>query len=202
MLAEVQALADKLVFDVAMLKHLATNLPRGGLERAVPGGWTVRQVLAHLAAAQAMCVEASDRFLAGEPPVPPDFDPDRANAEAAPRYSQARLPEVLSGLSATRDAMLSRFEQLTAGQLASPFGRVPNLRTVLAASSRHAEGHALDLVDALPRLRLDPMVLNWVLHADYSGSAERNARQQKLFAEVRDRLVREERSASPDDEGA
>jgi hypothetical protein len=200
MLPEVRALADKLAYDVAMLKYVATGLPKGGLERTVPGGWTVRQVLAHLAASEVMCVEALDRLLAGEPPVPPDFDPDRINAEAAQRHSEARLPDVLGALADARDAMISRFEQLTAVQLGSPFGRVPSLRTVLVAWSGHCEEHALDLVDVLPSLRVDPMVLNWVLHADYTDRPERNARQGRLFAEVREQLDREDREGSVDED--
>jgi len=200
MLPEVHALADRLVYDVAMLKYVATGLPKSGLERAVPGGWTVRQVLAHLAASQAMYVEALDRFLAGERPLPAGWDPDRINAEAAQRYSKARLPDTLRGLATSRDALILCFEQLSAVQLACPFGHVPSLRKVLFAWSRHCEEHALDLVDALPGLRIDPMVLNWVLHADYSDSPDRNARQQRLFAEARDQIDHEDDEAQVDED--
>jgi len=192
MLPEVRALADKLIYDVAMVKYIATGLPQGGLERVVPGGWSVRQVLAHVAASQTMYARALDRFLTGEEPLPRGWDPDRINAEAAEAYARARLPGVLREFQASREATFSCFEQLTEAHLASPFWRVPSLGAVLTAWSRHCEAHALDLVDALPGARTDPMVLNWILHADYSDSPERTIRQQRVFAEVREQLKREE----------
>jgi len=60
------------------------------------------------------------------------------------------------------------------------------LVNALQASSRHLVAHGLDFADTLPELRHDPMVLNWLLYADYSENAERTARQEKLLAEVRD----------------
>lgn len=199
MVPEVRALADKLIYDVAMVRYMATSLPKGGLERAIPGGWTVRQLLGHLGDAQARYVDALARSAVGEPPFPSGFDPDRLNSAAAPAFAKARLPALLDSLGSTRDALLDLLSPLTAEQLGSSFSHGLTLLGALQAWSGHLEGHALDIIDAVPELGRDPMVLNWVLHADYSRHPGRHARQQRLFEEVREHFGEDATRAGEDE---
>jgi hypothetical protein len=60
---------------------------------------------------------------------------------------------------------------------------------VLNVWSKHIAHHGMDLVDAVEEVRFDPMVLNWILYADFSADPSRLSRQQHLLAEVRDRLA-------------
>ena len=43
----------------------------------------------------------------------------------------------------------------------------------------------MNLDAALPERRFDLMVLNWLLHADFTGDPVAFARQQRLLAEAR-----------------
>lgn len=199
MVPEVRALADKLIYDVAMVRYMATSLPKGGLERVAPGGWTMRQLLGHLGDAQARYVDALARFAAGEPPFPSGFDPDHLNRIAAPAFAKARLPALLESLGSTRDALLDLLGPLTPEQLGTPFSHGLTLLEALEGWSGHVEGHALDVIDAVPGLGRDPMVLNWVLYADYSRQPARLARQQRLFEEVREHFG--EDAAGADEDG-
>lgn len=55
----------------------------------------------------------------------------------------------------------------------------------------HFEEHGLDLADAEPALRRDPMILNWLLYADFQGQPELLERQERLAADVREWLQSE-----------
>ena len=63
----------------------------------------------------------------------------------------------------------------------------------LEAGSRHLAMHGLDIIAAAPQIRFDPLVLNWLLYADYTGAPVREAQQQTLLLALRDRY--------PDPEG-
>ena len=49
-----------------------------------------------------------------------------------------------------------------------------------------------DIIDALPKLKRDAMVLNWVLYADFAAQPGPLERQKKLANEVREWLRAEE----------
>lgn len=199
MLPQVRALADKLIYDVAMVRYMAANLPKGGLERKIPGGWTVRQLIGHLGDAQARYAAALANVLAGEPPFPGGFDPMGQNEIAAPAFARARLPALLESLGATRDALLNMMESFTPEQVNEPFSHGLSLAGALGMWSGHIEGHALDVIDAVPELGRDPMVLNWVLYADYASDPGRQLRQQRLFESVRESLLPGAADADEDD---
>lgn len=196
---DARAYADKLIYDVAMVRYMATSLPKGGLERTVPGGWTVRQLLGHMGDAQSRYVAAISRALAGEKPFGDGFDPEQQNAAAAPGFAKAKLPALLAALVETRDAILGLLEPASQDQLDAPFSHGLTLVGALRRWSGHLEGHALDFIDAAPELRVDPMVLNWLLYADFSAVPAWQERQQKLFEEVREMLEDGEPGADEDE---
>jgi hypothetical protein len=108
-----------------------------------------------------------------------------SNAETASRTATMPVPDLvalLDGSLVRNVAACERVDDTVASAML--VGRP--LLDVLAAMSRHLADHGLDFADTLPVLRHDPMVLNWLLYADYSDNAERTARQAKLLAEVRD----------------
>jgi hypothetical protein len=56
----------------------------------------------------------------------------------------------------------------------------------LNAFVRHIGAHALELIEALPALRADPFLLNWILAADFREHPVSLARQQRLLTQLRD----------------
>ncbi|MGE0598008.1 MAG: hypothetical protein AB7J35_12700 [Dehalococcoidia bacterium] len=55
---------------------------------------------------------------------------------------------------------------------------------VLRSMSGHCQTHAIELVDSIPEVRMDPLVLNWLLDLEFTDDAGR-AWQAALLAEAR-----------------
>jgi hypothetical protein len=186
MIPSIRAIADRLILDTANVKYIAASLPGDALDRSVLGGeWTVRQLIHHLGSATMGAAEALERATRGEQLLPDAFTPEEFNRRAAEESRSMPLSEILGLLDAARDRMLRALEAVPQELLPEMFGRHTLLELVTDWSLHYVQ-HGLDFADALPELRHDPMVLNWLLHADYSDSGERTARQAKLLAEVRE----------------
>ncbi len=188
MTPEIRAIADRFILDTANLKYLATALPKGGLEREVPDSeWSVRQLLRHLVDSLERYVELSGAFLErGD--VPAGLDTTECNAMTAEAARKTTLPALLGRCDAALSALLGLLAAMPEEAAGQPFGPL-RFGDALGAWSKHTVRHGLDLVDAVEELRLDPMALNWILHADFSADAALLARQQHLLAEVRDHLA-------------
>lgn len=190
MTPEIRAIADRFILDTANVKYLATVLPKGALARPTPAGdWTVRQVIGHIVAGLERHVEFSRLFLA-DGTFPDSFDPQEFNALSAAATRKTTLPVLLARLDAATGDMLSLLGTMPEDSASSQFGPV-RLGDAFGIWSRHIAHHGMDLVDAVEELRVDPMVLNWILHADFAADPERLPRQQHLLAEVRDHLAKD-----------
>lgn len=188
MTPELRAIIDRLMFDQATTLHIVTSLPDGGTARMIEGtGGTVAQLVAHFAGSQEACAAALGRWLAGEPAEPPRFSCTTADDEAA------TLTDAEARLRVSLRALFAAFHEIPDERLGEPFGEATAIDT-FHAWERHYLDHALDLVDAAPEVRLDPLVLNWVLHAGFSDERSR-MRQRALLEELRAYY------ASLDDEG-
>lgn len=186
MLPALRALADRLIWDVANVRSVVERLPRGGLERRpAEGGRTLREIVAHLAAHQQALAQEALAVARGEAAAAAD---ERAKAQLAPALP---LAESLAVLAAARDTLIATLEPLTAAQLEQTLGNGMTFGQLLEQRSRHLAHHSLDFADALPELRFDPMVLNWVLYADCGDDADLGRRQARLLAEVRERFASE-----------
>lgn len=168
-----RAIADRYILDVANLRFMAASLSDEALaRRVVDSEWTVAEVVVHLTDAtevQANCIEQA---RAGVPieagyrsPGPGDPGPE--------------VQATLDRLGTARDRVI--------GALAA----IPPIddKDVAALDrwSCHYARHAIDLAEALPEVRMEPMVLNWLLHADFRDEPPAFRRQQALLAEVRER---------------
>jgi len=188
MTPEIRAVADRFILDTANLKYLATALPRGGLEREVPDfEWSVRQLLGHLVASLERYGELSRAFLeSGEAPA--NLDPTEFNGKTAAATRKTTLPALLARCDTALSGLLGLLAEMPEDAADRAFGRW-RFGDALDSWSKHTVHHGIDLVDAVEELRLDPMVLNWVLHADFSAHPASLARQQHLLAEIRDRFA-------------
>jgi uncharacterized damage-inducible protein DinB len=187
MTPEVRAVADRFIMDAANLKYLATRIPKGGLERPVEAvGWTVRQTIGHLVAWQERYARMIDDLLA-DTPTAAGFDSDEFNAAAAEQARSTPLPDLLGRLDLATARLLALFEGMPPGTEDREVAG-HRLADLLRPWSEHIAEHGIDLLDALPEVRFDPMILNWILYAVYSGDARRLERQVSLMADVRERF--------------
>ncbi len=184
---EARAIADRFMFDTGNLKYLATQLPKGALDRAVPGpGWTVRQGLAHLADGQDGYAVILEGLQRGEAPSAELFDPTAHNAEVAATNRETPLPRILEAFDASIRRLVAALVQVDEAASQAKVG-LYDLPDVLHAWSNHASRHGMEMLDVLPELRDDAMMLNWLLYEDFSDSPEHLERQQRLYDEVRER---------------
>lgn len=194
MTPELRAIIDRLMYEQATVTHIVMSLPPGGIDRVMQGpGWTVRQLVAHFADTQEGYGAAIERWLAGEPAVPDDSDTDRINALTAAANTETALPELLTRLRKSLRALFVALHHVPDGKLGEPLGG-PSAIETFHAWERHYRDHALDLLDAAPEVKFEPLVLNWILYADFDDDDAR-VRQRALMEEVREHYA-----AMPDEE--
>lgn len=184
MTPELRAILDRFMYEQATVTHIVMSLPPEGAERVVDGtGWTIRQLVAHFAASQEGYAETIGRWLAGEQVEPEGFDPDLTNAETAAANAETPLSELIARLRKSLRALFAAFHLIADEKLGEPFGRDTALET-FHTWERHYLDHGLDLLDAAPEVRFDPLVLNWILYAEFVDERSK-ARQQQIMKEVR-----------------
>lgn len=185
MVPAIRALADRFTYDTATLKYVAAAAPEGGLDRMTEGsGWSVRQVLAHLALNQQRYADTVEQWLRDPRSADPGGDPTDVNARMATETSDLPPERIIAIFDDSIRRLVAATDQVEEPALEQPLG-LWNVVDVLASWSRHAGAHARDLVSALPELRTDPMVLNWALFIDFSGRPESAEWQARLLSEVR-----------------
>jgi hypothetical protein len=186
MLPAVRALADRFIYDSATVKYIATSAPGDALERLTPGsGWSVRQLLAHLALTQQRYADNTRQWLHDPSQLPPSADPTERNVHIAAENEATPLSDIVATLDASTRALVAACGSIDDAQISVPYRSTPFLE-VLTGWSRHHGAHAVDLVSALPEFETDPMVLNWALFFDYSARPEWAAWQANLIREVRE----------------
>lgn len=188
---ELRAAADKLIFDVATAKYVASILGKRVLDRRIESlDWTARQLIGHLALSLEAYAGALERVASGEGGLARS-DWDAANAEMAAKTEKARLPDLLETMSNARDHAIGALSRMDQQSLSREVREGVSGADVVESCLGHFEEHGLDLADAEPALRRDPMMLNWLLYADFQGQPELLERQERLAADVREWLQSE-----------
>ena len=174
-------------------------MPVDAADRLVaPLGWTVRQTIGHIVAAYERFAYYISRAVEGEAVDADALDPDELNAAAVAESCDTPLQALLARIDLSTTSLIALYRgfreatNLTASQEAE-------VVDVITESAEHMSHHAIDLVDAVPELRTDPMVLNWVLYVDYSGDERRSAAQMTLLKEVRDAILAADGELEEDD---
>ena len=91
--------------------------------------WTAKDVLSHLAVSEAGHVGQISRAVAGEEPVPADFDLTRFNRRSAQKRAEASVADLLNELETAFNQLLAKLDAVTEADLDK--------------SGRHARGDTL-----------------------------------------------------------
>ena len=126
---DVAGIKEKLNGERAKLLKSFADVPREIMLRPLDGGWSIKDVLAHVAMAESVNVAfakmmvAKDlplqlkEFAAEFPDFPPPFELDKFNAWMTARWRAKSLEEVLAALDETRRDTLTWLDTLTPAQL-------------------------------------------------------------------------------------
>src|SRR5512143_3582624 len=79
------------------------------------GGWTVKQVLLHLATSECGQIKTGQAIAAGQPTVPDDFDLNRYNNRQVEKNKDKQPPEILFGMANSRQELLAFLDDVSAG---------------------------------------------------------------------------------------
>lgn len=187
MTPELRAIADRFIYEQATLKHVLALATTEGLDRPVPGHeWTVRQLLGHLAESLHTYAALVEKWLAGEPPLA-GWDPDAVNAETANRRVASSPAELLDVFGNGLNSLIAVLAAVPDEKMEEPLGPHDALQT-LRVLGEHFLSHAIPLVTAAPEVRMDPLVLNWLLYAEFGDESSR-AWQAELLEEAREYIA-------------
>ena len=184
---EVRALADRFIYEQASLKHIIALLPEAGLLRHVPGSdWNVGQTLAHLAVSLEDYRLVIERWLSGTDPFE-GVDVDAINTGTADLYASTSPDELLRLFAEGLLGLVAGLGSIPEDRTFSDLGHHPAPET-LRRLCDHTITHATSLIDAVPEVRMDPLVLNWMLHAEF-GDDEHRRWQAALLADAREHIA-------------
>lgn len=117
-------------------------------------GWSVRQLLVHLATSEAGFATTAERMARGEGAMPPDFDPNRWNAGQQRRRAETSIAELRSTLEESHRRTLEQLDRLDAETLRTrrgylSTGQEGSLADLLRLLATHKRGHTADIEAAL-----------------------------------------------------
>ncbi len=116
-------------------------------------GWTVRELVAHLAEAEGGLLGQAKRLAKGEQPLPPDFDIDRWNRSAVRKRKDAPLNEHLSSIEQAHQEALEFLEQIDEPNLDNeglrPGPERVTVEGLLRRMVNHRAQHVEDMLRAL-----------------------------------------------------
>jgi uncharacterized protein (TIGR03083 family) len=136
---------------------LLTVLDRVGPEdwsRPSPNeGWTVRDLLCHVATAEVGFLSTLKKMAAGGGGVPDDFDPNRWNAGQLRRRAEASVSELQADLELAHQGMLALLDELNDAAFDQPgrlsTGEAGTLEDTFRLVARHKRAHTVDIQAAL-----------------------------------------------------
>jgi uncharacterized damage-inducible protein DinB len=123
------SLKDKLIAERTKLLESIANVSRDVMVRPYESGWSIKDVLAHVAMAESVNVKFAKMMVAKESPLqlrefaaefpdfPGEFELDKFNAWMTERWRTKSLEEILSALNETRVDTLAFLDTLTPEQL-------------------------------------------------------------------------------------
>ncbi len=128
---------------------------------SVEGGWTVKQLLLHVATAESGQIKTAQAIAAGQPTVPDDFDLDRYNARQIEKNKDKQPPEILFSLAESRQKLLAFLELVPDDALdkSGKHGRgdVITLEQLFRRIGDHEAEHAVEIQQAVQLTSSTPL---------------------------------------------
>lgn len=138
------------------LLALLEPLPAADWERPVQtedGGWTVKQVVLHIATSESGQLGTGKAIAAGQPTVPDDFDLNRYNVRQVQKNQDKSPAEILSGMAEARQKLLAFLDTVSADDLDKrgkhARGDVISLEQLFARIADHEAEHTATIQQAL-----------------------------------------------------
>jgi hypothetical protein len=117
------------------------------------GGWTVKQMMLHLATSESGQIRTAQAIAAGQPTVPDDFDLDRYNKRQIEKNQAKQPPEILFGMAESQQKLLALLETVTADDLEKRGkhgrGDVISLEQLFYRIGEHEAEHTAEIKQAL-----------------------------------------------------
>ena len=117
-------------------------------EHLTEGGWTRKQMLAHIAAWHDLTTERLGKFALGGKPVPLDGDEDKFNARVARQAVGKTAGEVLKDMEATFNKLRRRLQSMTDQQLTAHRGWAAHV--IAGNTYDHYREHMADIYTPEP----------------------------------------------------
>ncbi|MBI4670375.1 MAG: DinB family protein [Chloroflexi bacterium] len=160
--SEIESLKNKLALERAKMTDAIAAWPRQELERPFLDGWSVKDLVAHVANSEALNVKFAKLMLECDEPVQvqavaadyPDytgpFELDRFNAYMTDKLRGRSFDVVVQTLRETRDATLAWMDTLTPEQLErkgthAAWGE-QSVRAMLKVLVLHDKMHTRDII--------------------------------------------------------
>lgn len=136
------------------LRAAVAEIPDDRRGEVLFGGWTVREILVHIACWDRELGRGLDQLLAGRRPAFLDEDEDAFNERAVRAWREAPLETVAAELAAAHESLMVRLEALTDQEWRSsiaerwPGGAPITVASVFGYTYRgqtHYDGHAAEI---------------------------------------------------------
>lgn len=190
---ELRAAADRLMHTGGYLRYLASEMRTNELERHCKAtGLTVRQTFGHIVLWLECEVERSGQLLGGEDVLEASLDVDDVNRGFAEASRYSPLTELIERFLKAYRAQIAVYARVSS-EMGAREVRGTTVSALLLELTAHGQRHAVDFAEALPRLRFDPLLLDWALAAQLREPDELH-RQLKLAAAARAHLRAREES--------
>jgi hypothetical protein len=117
------------------------------------GGWTVKQMLLHLATSENGQIKTAQAIAAGQPTVPDDFDLNRYNRRQIEKNQAKQPPEILFGMAESQQKLLAFLDEVSAEDLEKRGkhgrGDVISLEQLFYRIGEHEAEHTAEIKQAL-----------------------------------------------------
>ncbi len=121
--------------------------------QTVDGGWTVKQMMLHLATSETGQIATGKAIAAGQPTVPDDFDLNRYNNRQVEKNKGKQPPEILFGMAESRQKLLAFLDEVSEADLEKrgkhARGDVISLEQLFYRISEHEGEHTVQIKQAL-----------------------------------------------------
>lgn len=106
-------LIERFRADMQRLLRAVNSLSEAQRTKPIYNDWTVKEILAHVAAWDRELVRGLDELLAGRRPAFPGYREAEFNARVVETSRSAALPDVLAEAHSAHEALVGRIEALT-----------------------------------------------------------------------------------------